>query len=164
MFSIFEKLNIIDDNLDESILLEARGQEELRKFICELINSVCKTVLNPNDYMIHHKDGDHKNNHPKNIVLLPVENRAQRTLGVVPKNASGKILKNSNTSIHNQIKTDNWGVFDPNLHDKYASIIDNYHAVDVWRSIMRRQITFLNKGLLKRDLNKSIKNPTGRIK
>lgn len=158
-------LSKLDESLNEELLTEGpRGQTDLRKFICELLNQVCKTVLNFNDFMIHHKDGDHDNNHPKNIVLLPVGTRAVRTTGAVATNKHGKILTNPNSSIHKYITNNSSGVVQSTDHPEYINIINNYNAIDVWRSLQKHNLVYLDDKLLKRDLNKSLKNPTGRIK
>lgn len=141
-----------------------RGQTELREFICDLLNIVCGSTLKHSDYMIHHKDFTHENYNPKNIVLLPYD----------MVNALGQVVHrdNANTSLHKRIKVDKTltpgssglQLISDDEIDKYIKIIDEYGAIDVYRSLMNKKITLLDSKLLLRDMNKAKKHPLGFIR
>lgn len=141
--------------LDEKILLEYRGQTELRDFICELLNRLCGVTLNTNHYEIHHKDFYHDNNDPRNLVLLPTTN-------VTSSNPSSLNMKKPNTSLHNRVGQLN--VFNNSSINKYTSNINLYSSIDVYRSIQRKSLVYLDSKLLKRDINIAKKHPSGRIR
>ena len=115
--------------------------------------------------MIHHKDGDHSNNHPKNIVLLPIGIVNTGVSTIQAMNQNQKVLTNPNSSIHKNISIDpQTKVVDIKDYATYIAIINQYSAIDVWRSLQKHTLIYLDSKLLKRDLNKSRKDPTGRIR
>lgn len=151
---------VIRESLEENALLVEegpRGQTELRDFICELLNRLCNSTLKMSDYEIHHKDNYHDNNDPRNLVLLPKSNVISSNIPVVKPN-----LVKPNTSLHKRVGE--LDVFDSKSTDKYLNEINKYQAIDVYRSIRRQTITYLDNKLLKRDINVAKKNPVGRIR
>ena len=143
----------------ESILTEddPRGQFELREFICELLNIVCKSTLNSNDYELHHKDYEHNNYSPRNMVLLPKDS-------VVSSEPSARGWKKPNTSIHQRKETRDFNIFNDNSRTAYENAIDNYAAIDVYRSLRNGKITYLTKKELKRDLSRASKTLMGLVR
>lgn len=141
--------------LIEEVLTEDRGQTELRDFICELLNRLCKSTLSNNQYELHHKDFYHDNNDPRNLVLLP---KGSVTSSTPP---SRNFIK-PNASVHGNIP--NMNVFNKADVNKYKSIINNYSGIDVYRSIQNHRIVYLDDRKLNRDLNVAKKNPAGRIR
>lgn len=141
--------------LVEELLIEERGQTELRDFICELLNRLCKSTLSSNQYELHHKDFYHDNNDPRNLVLLP---KGSVTSSAAPYR---NFIK-PNTSIHKNVP--NMNVFNKADVNNYKSIINNYSGIDVYRSIQNHRIVYLDDVKLNRDLNIAKKNPAGRIR
>lgn len=153
------KFRLVEDVLTENF----RGQTELREFRCELLNHLCSTTIHPDHFMIHHKDGIHENNHPRNIVLLPISNK-DFNLGSTSHNKDGSLSNNPNSSIHGQLEVDQNGFLTKQGFDVYIQIINNYQAIDFLRSLKRKKIVYLDSRLLKRDLDRSKKHPVGMIR
>lgn len=142
--------------LVEDLLLEGpRGQTELRDFICELLNRICRTTLNCDDYELHHKDFCHSNNDPRNLVLLPKGT-------VLSSTTPSKNFKKPNSSVHKKVGS--LDVFDKKSVGKYKNNIGTYAAVDVYRSLRKGSIVYLDARLLQRDMNVAKKNPMGMIR
>lgn len=68
-----------DDALNEELLLEYRGQTELKEVIVQALNEQTYFNIDFDDYCIHHLNDDHNNMSPSNISITSINNHNSMT-------------------------------------------------------------------------------------
>lgn len=137
-FKLVEDWNRLEE--DFQALLEAelakratmRGETSLRECLCSLLEWKCGIKLNPNNYMLHHKDGNHFNNDIKNLILLPV----------------GIKYKNPNSHLHNMSSDKITMDKDQSRTKRYRSYLDELDeldGIDVFNSLCSRKLVTVRK-------------------
>ena len=106
-----------------------RGEKALREFVCDLLHLYCNHYLSADEFMIHHRNGNHQQQSVDNILLLP-------------KYDSKTTNRNYNSTIHNEIKNHelNLDKNDP----KYNLMLIYMDAIDVLKSIKSGKIVNVN--------------------
>lgn len=105
----------LTENLEESY----REETSLRNFICELLNLLCGSNIDSNEYSLYYFNGDHTDNSIQNLILV-----SRR------KNDTGF----SHSMLHHRFRTID--VVDP----EYLSALENGKAIDVFSSIATRKL------------------------
>lgn len=135
------KFRLIEDILFEE-QKHYRGETSLRQFVCSLLHTFLGGNFNYNDYIIHHKDGDHSNNNIENIILLQRKDIDNPNL-----------QRNYNTSLHNLQRRDRI-VFDPNedeeKYKEYLRYLEKFRGIDILQTIKNKRLSNSNGDLIEK--------------
>ncbi len=108
-----------------------RGETSLRQFVCSLLHSFLGGNFNHNDYIIHHKDGNHENNNIENIILLQKKDIDDPTL-----------QRNYNTSIHNFERSGKISFkIKDREYEEYLNYLEKIRGIDILETIKNKRLS-----------------------